>query len=324
MRFPGHPDKVCDLVAESIVDEYLRRDPDARLRVSVAGGRGALFVSGDVRSSADFDVAALVRRVVGGAGVMAEMEPFVSLEPVGPEQAPLFAAGNELPVTVMGYATSETPELVPEPLLLARRIAKRLEDLRQSDESWFWLGADGEVVVHDGGAEKGMTVFIQVEHGAKPIADARKEISAVVASLAPTFGVKVNELGPTEIRGLANVMGASGHDVASYGDLLPSVPRLVGSDTHRAEKAGAWLARHAARGLVVKGSKAALVTATYLPGEDLPASLSARDERGKDLSSQLDQQSFSLKRVMAEWWRPGLNADAVRWGFVGEAGLPWE
>ena len=97
----------------------------------------------------------------------------------------------------------------------------------------------------------------------------------------------------------------------------------MGLDVRHAEKAGAWLTRRAARDLVLKGAKAAMVTATYVPGEKLPSKLAARDERGKDLSSSLDISKLSLDRV-AEWWRPNLCSDAARWGFVGETGLPWE
>src|SRR5579859_6780199 len=113
IKLPGHPDSVCDIVAEALVDEYLRRDPQTRIDVSVSGGHGALFIAGDVASSADFDAAALVSRTLGSLGVMDEVEPFVSLEAVVAEQLPSFSCGAELPVTVVGYATSETPELVP-------------------------------------------------------------------------------------------------------------------------------------------------------------------------------------------------------------------
>ena len=133
IKLPGHPDKACDLVAEAIVDEYLRRDPATRIELSVTGGHGALFISGDVASEADFDVAALVNRTLGSIGVMDEMEPFVSLERVVAEQLPAFASGPELPVIVTGYATSETPERIPSPVLFAKRIAKRLQDLREHD-----------------------------------------------------------------------------------------------------------------------------------------------------------------------------------------------
>lgn len=323
VRLPGHPDHACDLVAEAIVDEYLKRDSETRIRVAVSGGRGALFVSGDVKSMADFDVSGVVNRALGSLGVMAGMEPFISLEPVAPEQANVFQQGIGVPAHVHGYATSETSELVPAPLALARRIAKALDDRRQSDEDWFWLGPDAEVTVLAEQASP-LRAVIEIEHGPKDLNDARSLVGGLVRGIALQLDVKVNDRGPNEMRGIGNMMGASGRTAAPYGSGLPASPPSIGLDPRHPQKAGAWLCRAAARKLVASGANAALVQAVYVPGEDLPYRLVARDERGKDLSQALTRENFSLNRVMAEWWRQGLNTDACRWGFAGEAGLPWE
>ena len=322
IRLPGHPDALCDLVAEAIVDEYARRDPAARLRISVMGGRGALFIAGDVMSQADFDVATLIRRTVGSIGVVAEIEPFIALETVGAERAAAFAAGIESPVAVIGYATTETEERVPITCSIARRIAKALHERRMSDENWFWVGGDAEVVVEC--IQKELRVSLCVEHGATALEEVRKELTAFVHTLYPMAIVRVNEIGAIDVRGIAQVMGASGRWNEPYGSAIPSGPSGIGLDIHRAEKSGPWLARAAARGLVEAGSKGAMVRAVYRPGERVPATVLARDERGKDLSSTIDPISLSLDRAVRDWSRPNLHADATRWGFAGEYGLPWE
>lgn len=321
MRLPGHPDVVCDLVAEAIVDEYMRRDPTTRVRLSVIGGRGALFVSGDVMSQADFDVAHIIRRTIGTLGIIAELEPFVALEQVIAERATLFWTGIEAPVVVVGYATHETTELIPSPLVSARRIAKLLDERRRSDEHWFWLGGDGEVSVEVGSKRM---VSIRVEHGTQTLADVRVKMTELVHSVEPDADVRVNELGADETRGIGNAMGASGREHAPYGFLLPSGTCGIGQDAAHPEKGGAWLARAAARALVTRGAKAALVRALYRPGMREPSIITARDERGTDLSKDISPTNMSLDRVRDEWWRPQLNMDAARWGFAGEAGLPWE
>ena len=323
MRLLAHPDKACDLVAESIVDEYLKRDPESRVRVSVAGGRGALFISGDVKSQADFDVAALVRRVLGSIGVMSEIEPFVSLEPVVPDQASSFSMGAESVVTVVGYATNETSEQSPLPLQCARNIAKAIEEKRQTDETWFWLGGDGEIAV-TADARQVIRVDAFLEHGTQTMADVRREVEACIRPFTPAAQIVVNAAGHNEVRGIGNMMGASGRESSPYGDLLPHPSRFVGRDIRSPEKAGTWLARAAARQLVLRGARAAMVTLVYIPGEDQPVMIAARDERGKDICQAIDVETVSLSRVVREWWRPGLNVDAIRWGFVGDKDLPWE
>ncbi len=327
VRLPGHPDAVCDLVAEAIVDEYTRRDPVTRIKLSVMGGRGALFISGDVRSNADFDVSQLISRTLGLLGVMSEHEPFISIEPVVAERAALFARGADAPVTVTGYATNETVEFMPRVVSLARRMAQALEDKRQSDETWFWLGADGEVFTRLQIDEKSRVftpvISIRVEPGVQSIAEVRIAVEALVHSLEPDVHVRVNESGVTDARSLGHVMGAAGRENSPYGFLLPACPVGIGQDMAQPDKAGVWLARAAARRLVAHGTRAVLVHAVYLPGEKLPVSIRARDERGKDLSREITPASMSLDRAK-DWWRPNLNIDAARWGFAGAAGLPWE
>lgn len=323
IKLPGHPDKACDLVAEAIVDEYLKRDPETRMQVHVTGGRGAIFVCGDVRSLADFDVAGLIQKTLGGLGLVAEMEPFVALEAVSPQQNERMLNGLDLPVTVTGYATDETPELLPKTLATSLRLAKALEDRRQSDETWYWMGADGEVEVSADGSEPD-AMHVLIEHGTYPLETAREHLVGLAEGIASGLKVKINELGPHEARSLVHSCGGSGKHFTAYGQPLPSVDAGIGRDIHHPTKAGAWLARAAARKLVEAGAKAALVSAVYMPGEKIPSKITARDSQGRDLTSRIDLRELDLRRVAKEWWRPGLNSDAARWGFAGQTGLPWE
>lgn len=324
MKLPGHPDKACDLVAEAIVDEYLKRDPESRLHLQVSGGRGALFVNGDVMSTADFDVSALIQRTLGAAGSLQPLEPFVALEPMPKEAAERHLDGAGLPSVAIGYACDETPEFLPKPMYLARRIAKALEDKRQGDEAWFWLGSDGEVVVTADGSEPD-SIAIQIEHGSEPLESARLKVEELVREFSKNAKIRVNEFGPCETRGLAGLTGASGRDQAAYGWPLPTIDARIGRGIRHPGKAGTWLARAAAVDLVKSGrARAVLVSLKYLPGEIRPAVISARDEKGRDVSGSMDPAQLALDRVAKDWWRPGLNADAARWGFAGESGLPWE
>lgn len=322
VRLPGHPDAACDLVVEAVVDEYLRRDPAARLRIAATGGRGVLFLSGDVISDADFDVSAIVKRTLGEIGVDGETEVFVSLEPVPAERVANFKNGEEV-VTVIGYATKESADGVPQTVSLARRVAKRLAEKRTTDPEWFWLGPDAEVTVLEG-ADKKQKIIVSLEHGNEPLVSVRNRIAADVASIVGDAVVVVNPQGAREARGLRCSSGASGRTPLPYGSFLPAVISGVGVDPRSAGKAGTWLARAAARKIVAGGVNAALVSAIYLPGELTPTVFSARDERGRDMTSQLTRDDFRIDRVMKDWWRNGLNSDATRWGFAGEAGLPWE
>ncbi len=321
-RLPGHPDHACELIAEAIVDEYARRDAEARIRLSVSGGRGLLFIAGDVLSQADFDVSAIAKRAAGSLGITEELEPFVSIEPVAAPQVAERRLACDTPVTVTGYATSETQELIPLPAALARRVAKRLQEKRSNDPEWFWLGPDAEVTVQAEDSRPSH-VIVSVEHGNEPLEIVRERVATELASLFENEKLEVNPTGPREQRGLAGQTGSSGRGVSPYGSLVPFNISTSGHDAMSVEKAGAWIARAAALKIVRDGARAALVQLVYNPGDENPIFILAKDECGRDCSSKLQKEDLNLARVR-DWLRPGLNYEAALWGFAGEAGLPWE
>lgn len=110
----GHPDKLCDLIADTILDDLLFEDLSARCAVEVMATKGWIIVAGEITSSVKVSIRAAVRRALtrtGGEGA------FV-----------LTGAGDQ--GTVYGYATDETPEYLPLPLVIAHEICKRLDAAR--------------------------------------------------------------------------------------------------------------------------------------------------------------------------------------------------
>lgn len=325
VRFPGHPDLICDVVAESIVDEYLRRDPSSRLRVAVSGGHGALFVCGDVLSQADFDVSALVRRTIGSLGIVEEFEPFIALEAVAPERIPGWRLGSLVPVTVTGYATAETDESVSRSVQLARRLVVAFDERRTQDPEWFWLGPDGEVTVMIDGVQS-PRIFLTLECGQEDLAKYRELILDAVRNIASTEAFcELRTISSADRRGLAHAVGASGQWNAFYGNLLPATPNFIGREFASPEQGGTLLARSVAvHALHLSGAKAVMLQASYLPGEHAPSRVRIRDERGRDLVSPELRDALDLRRV--ETWRGGGCSlqEACRRGWVGDGVLPWE
>ncbi len=335
---PGHPDRACDLIAETVVDEYLRRDPTSSLRAHVTGGKGALFVTGVVSSKADFDVGSVVTRAAAQLGTRKPLEPFVALEPAAGAVL-LDALRSSRPIGVLGYATRETPEGLPRTVALSRRIAKKLEDLRKNDQEWFWFDPSFEVSVLEtaGGREpvpsncppetkpRGeRTVYVTCAHGELDVADVRARVSQALETLAEGAEVKVNANGPLAAFGLDHDIGSSGVMDEPYGSGLPAVLSFSGLDPSHPRKFGSWMAREVAKQALERSdAKAVLVQAVYEPGKPEPISIRVRDERGRDLSRPEDAEAMSYY-ALARRFRHGLNVEAARWGFAGEAGLPWE
>lgn len=319
---PGHPDRACDIIAETIVDEYLRRDPTSSLRVHVMGGRGAMFVTGVVSSKADFDVGAVVTRTAAALGARQPMEPFVALESV-PGGMLLEATRSSRPIVVTGYATHETDEQVPSCVSHARRIAQTLEALRHDDPEWYWLEPSFEVSVLESPNEK-TVVAVSCAHGERDISVVRTDVTRVVAARMPDADVRVNIGGPLALAGLDHDIGASGVPDDVYGSGIVGVSSPIGFDPSHPKKFGTWLARQVARRVVARsGARAVMVTAAYHAGEVRPIHVRIRDEKGNNLCLPEDADALTY-RELARHYRHGMNGEAARWGFAGVAGFSWE
>ncbi len=312
---PGQPDQTCDLVAASIVEEYLRRDPEARLNIRVCGGKGVLFVAGEVSSSADFDVSALVKQTLANCGVIGMIEPFIAFETLSPAWS--LAVGAREPITATGYATNETAEFLPLSLLQARSIGRILEEKRTKDPEWFWLGADYEVEVVLAEAQKPL-VLIRAEHlDTQSLEQVRGRIQSVCVPLLPDAEYRVNAAGAEIEAGLSHRMGSSGQ-------ILSAVPG-VGRHLRHPSNLGTWVCRSVARRLVKAGKgKAVAVRATWLPLETRPAFVRVWNQDGQGLSAELQNDELDLSQVPASWLAPHLATAIVKQHTDAAVLLPWE
>jgi S-adenosylmethionine synthetase len=322
---PAQPNKLCDIIAAGIVDEYLKRDPETRVRLSVSGGHGALFISGELQSEADYDVAGYVKRILGKYGIADGLEPFISLEKIPSERIMQARQACVDPVFAFGYATIETESQIPKAQHLANQIASALEEKHKADPEWFWMSRIGAVNVIC--SQNQDQVFIRLDHGAQDLGTVRQEITKLIESLIPGNSTKlvVNALGATEANGLKTSLGQSGLICHPYGTALPSTPNSAGLDWHNAKTIAPIIARHVAKQtLKASGAKAVMVRFLYLPGEDLPAQVWIRDESGRDLSAYSQKIELHLQKAMDNWkqsdlmWRITLN------NLIGESNLPWE
>lgn len=118
---PGHPDKICDQISDAILDAYLARDQKARVAVEVCGGHGTVFLTGEVSAAVHIDPVPIVRRLAG------EVEVIDRIAKQSPEIARGVDTGGAGDQGIMvGYATSETPELLPLEVVLARDLNQYL------------------------------------------------------------------------------------------------------------------------------------------------------------------------------------------------------
>ena len=119
---PKHPDKMCDLIADSLLDAYLAGDPKSRVAAEIMGGHGHVTLSGEVTSATDVDIAKVVHGIVGDSydvhAYLVKQSPFIG-------QGVDTGGAGDLGIMI-GYATRETPEFMPREYALARELCKKI------------------------------------------------------------------------------------------------------------------------------------------------------------------------------------------------------
>ncbi len=334
----GNPDKVCDQIADAIVDEYLRRDQEARVDVSVLGSHGMFMIGGEVNSTADFDVGALAKQVYSQIGYQDDVEMFVNIDDQS-EEMKRTGKGASDTVVVNGYATRETRERLPRPVVFAHNLARRIDDLRTTDPSFSWIRPDGKVqLVMDRDRVSAVTLLVSHHLSIEEKSVRTSLLDKVITPILGEEGIQIfiNPIGPFTIVGFRADSGASGRKSAAdtYGGLIPHGDHsLSGKDPMKAERCGAYMSRFVARYLVDQElCTSALVNVVYTMGRAEPIHIHAVGTPAKSRGSKVDltnliKDKFDF-RPEAIVERLGLRKPLYRatalYGHFGRDGFPWE
>lgn len=139
---PKHPDKLCDQISDAILDAYFEKDPNARVAAEACGGHGVVFVTGEITSTADVDISAIVKRIAGD-----DIEVHTKIVKQSPEIAQGVDTGGAGDQGIMiGYACDETPEMLPREVVLARRLNQYIYEKYPFDgKTQITIAPDGSI-----------------------------------------------------------------------------------------------------------------------------------------------------------------------------------
>ena len=139
---PKHPDKLCDRISDAILDAYLTKDPEARVAAETCGGHGVVFVTGEITSTAEVDIPAIVKKIAGE-----NLEIHTKIVKQSPEIAQGVDTGGAGDQGIMvGYACDDTPELLPREVVLARRLNQFIYQKHPYDgKTQITLAPNGEI-----------------------------------------------------------------------------------------------------------------------------------------------------------------------------------
>lgn len=370
----GHPDKLCDQIADAVVDRFLRQDPLARVLTECAVSNGILFVASRFAASATVDIPEAARQVILQVGYTGEefnaenCTVMTSLSQL-PRQdwrderelsdAEIEAIPARNMANVFGFACDQTAALMPLPIWLAHKLARRLAAVRLQRQLSY-LAPDGKTQV---GVEyrqgRPFRIYSLTLVGSQWQAMAvsperlRDDLYALVVEPAfldepikPDRGtaVFINPDGPLVNGGPTSHSGLTGRKNAidSYGEYSrQSESALSGKDPTRIDRVGAYAARHAAKNVVAAGlASACEVLLSYSIGQSRPVSvqvetfgtgrvsdpiLAQRVQAHFDFRPAAIIRSFNLRQLPSQY-RGGFYRRLAAYGQVGrmDLGLPWE
>jgi S-adenosylmethionine synthetase len=285
----GHPDKLCDAIADALLDDVLSRDPMARAAIEVTATTGLVLVIGELSTEAYCDVQSVVRQTVRDIGyndsrLGFDWETCGTLTAIK-EQSPDIAMGVDRALEakqgldpdelgagdqgmMFGYASDETPELMPMPIQLAHQVARRLAAARKDAELPF-LRPDGKsqvTVEYDanGTPARVDTVVVSTQHdpevGSDALVEAVRDVVIRDAIPAELLDARtrylVNPTGRFVIGGPMGDSGLSGRKIIvdTYGGMARhGGGSFSGKDPTKVDRSGAYMARYVAKNVVAAG-----------------------------------------------------------------------
>jgi S-adenosylmethionine synthetase len=354
----GHPDKVCDFIADSILDSYLQKDPKSRVACEVLCKENIVIIAGEITSNGVVDHEAVVRNAIREIGYT---DPSASFNADGAfllqfvtKQSSEIAQGVNLDTNLgheqgagdqgimFGYATDETPELMPLPILLAHRLSRGLAEDRRNGTA-PWLRPDGKTqvsVLYEGNKPVAVTdVIVSPQHS--PTVTRKSIIAYVTKSLAPRvlgewFSKKicfhVNPTGSFIHGGPSADAGVTGRKIIvdTYGGYgRHGGGAFSGKDPSKVDRSGAYFCRFIARQLVKqKIAQRAEIQISYAIGEAKPLSVKVDTfGTGDPIKAAEVVKKFDFRPAVIikrfNLLRP-IYRQTTNYGHFGKPGLPWE
>ncbi|MFC1594871.1 methionine adenosyltransferase [Patescibacteria group bacterium] len=360
----GHPDKLADQISDAVLDAVLEQDTHARAAIETLLANGFAVVAGEMTTSAYVDVQSIVRKVMTdigytnsdygldgytcGVAVSIHEQSLDIAQGVShyrKEKAELVGAGDQ--GMMFGYASDETPELMPAPIAFAHRLTRQLTKVRKSGELDY-LRPDGKAQVtveyRNGVPFRIDTVLVSAQHASEiPQTKIKKDIiEKVIKKVLPKKFLKrtkylVNPTGRFVVGGPAGDTGLTGRKIIvdTYGGAgAHGGGCFSGKDPTKVDRSASYMARWVAKNIVAAGmAKKVEVKLAYAIGVPDPLMVDI-DTHGTSTVSQVKLQK-AVKKVFD--FRPGMIIKQLRlrrpiyqqvaaYGHFGrdDLDLPWE
>jgi S-adenosylmethionine synthetase len=358
----GHPDKLCDIIADNILDECLRKDKASRVACEVMATKGKIIVAGEISCSEKIDIRYIVRNVLKQVGynplkfliyvyvhnqspdIAAGVNTALEARNGVNEQYGSVGAGDQ--GTMYGYATIETREMLPLPLVLSHRIVKRLDEARKGKLIKGIL-PDGKAQVtieyNDDVPVRVKTIVVSVQHEKNKTQEELKSdiLNNVLWQCFEDFPfddeteILINPSGQFVLGGPAADTGLTGRKIMvdTYGGLAShGGGALSGKDPTKVDRSGAYMARYIAKHIVWCGfAEKCEVSISYAIGKANPVAFSINTFGTGTVSDEVltlaAQEVFNLRpaAIIEKLRLRNIHySDTAVYGHFNSCLFPWE
>lgn len=358
----GHPDKLCDLIADSVLDACLRKDRASRVACEVMATKGKIIVAGEITCSAKVDIKGIVRSTLQRVGydprrfqtqvLIHRQSPDIAngvdnaLESRGGDNSWFASLGAGDQGTMYGYATSETKEMLPLPVVLANNLTRLLDQARH-DGLIKGIKPDGKAQVtveyRDGKPARVKTIVVSVQHDvAKSMDELARDITGLVLDKCFKYfpfdketEILINPSGRFVEGGPEADTGLTGRKlmVDTYGGLAAhGGGAFCGKDPTKVDRSAAYMARNIAKHIIWCGyARRCQVNLCYAIGKADPVAVDVETFGTGVISDSI------LRKAIREVWNlrpaaiidefdlrfPRYKSTAV-YGHFSSNAYPWE
>lgn len=313
--FRGHPDKVCDQISDAILDECLRQDKNSRCGIEVMGGKGKIFITGEVTTSAKINVEKIVKRVLTDIGYDTNYEIIDNLG----KQSLDIALGTNDEVggagdngMMFGYACKDTKELLPTAMVILQKFSEEYDNLRKVDNRYLPDGKAQITGIYDDNDRlikiKTFTICYQNAEEERKITD--NKLIEICNDICNKYNIEVEEylINPTgrfKIGGFEGDAGLTGRKIVvdSYQSFANvGGGAFSGKDPTKVDRSGAYKARELAKRIILDNDEYEWceVQLSYAIGKETPLAIYIKTNLGNIEVDDSMYEECKLKNIIQD------------------------
>lgn len=312
--FRGHPDKVCDQISDAILDECLKQDKMSRCGIETMGGKGKIFVTGEITSKAELDVEKIVKRVLKDIGYNDDYE---IVNNIGRQSEDISLGTNEEVGgagdngMMFGYACRDTKELLPTAMVILQKLSREYDELRKKDKRFL---ADGKAQItgeyENNKLKKIKTFTICYQNTEEEREETDKLLRDISTRICNEYEIEVeqyliNPTGKFKIGGFEGDAGLTGRKIVV--DTYQSFAKVgggafSGKDPTKVDRSAAYKAREIAKNFLKENEDYywCQVQLSYAIGKALPLAIYIETDKGEVEAPQELYEECKVKNIISD------------------------